>query len=140
MDSPEYKTGSQFGPSPGELDFDVEDFLEESTDQEKNRLEEELERVEQQLEERDRIHSDAVNELESKVDWYTERLELLYQRSIGKHGERDRLKNRIEGFYRELRGEKREFWRDRQELEMERRELIRELDELDDSERLFDLI
>lgn len=53
--------------------------------------------------------------------------------------ERDRLRNRIEEFYRELRTENRGHWRDRQELERERREVLRERAEVND-DTLSDLL
>ncbi|MFB6199856.1 MAG: hypothetical protein ABEJ83_03180 [Candidatus Nanohaloarchaea archaeon] len=120
--------------------FDVERFLEESQEQERQRLESELERIKDQLEEREIIHREVIEELNSKKDWYVDQLETLYQRSQGKiSGERDRLRNRINEIYREFREEKRSRWRDRQELEKERRELIRRLEELK-NEKLSELL
>ena len=112
--------------------FDVADFLERSQESERQRLEEELERINRQLEERDRIHREVLDELESKLDWYTDRLETLYKQSREKNGKREKLKTQIEEFYREIREEKQSHWRDRQELEKKRRELIRELEETEE--------
>ena len=112
--------------------FDVANFLERSQESERQRLEEELERINRQLEERDRIHREVLDELESKLDWYTDRLETLYKQSREKNGKREKLKTQIEEFYREIREEKQSHWRDRQELEKRRRELIRELEETEE--------
>lgn len=57
---------------------DVEEFLERSQKNEGRRLEEELERIDNQLEERDRIHQEVLDELESKPDWYLDRLKTVY--------------------------------------------------------------
>lgn len=68
-------------------------------------------------------------ELERKLEWYTDRLESLYERQAGKPGDRRNwLKRRIETFYRELREERQQHCRD----EQERREVLRELAEIDD--------
>lgn len=113
--------------------FDVEDFLRKEQESEKERLEKELERIEELLSEREEIHLDSVSELESKLDWYIERLEDLY-RGIGGAPEeqKEKLKSRIEEFYSELRREKRSQWKDKIELEAELREIERSLDEVED--------
>ncbi len=59
------------------LDFDIESFLEESQELEQQRLEEELERIDQQLEQREEIYNETTRELESKLDWYVDRLQDL---------------------------------------------------------------
>jgi len=112
---------------------DVEEFLERSQENEGRRLEEELERIDNQLEERDRIHQEVLDELESKPDWYLDRLKTMYRRCQGKSGERGKLKSQIRDFYIEIGREKQRNWRDRQELEQDRKEVIRELNELEDS-------
>lgn len=121
-------------------DFDVERFLEQSQQQEQERLEDELERIQNQLEKRDRLHDETIDELESKLDWYVERLETLYKRMTGKQGKRDEVKTRIKEFYRQMRKEKRSHWRDRQELEKQRREILRELDEIEGEALLSNIL
>ena len=122
------------------LDFDVEDFLEKSQEKQRERLEQELERIEDQLEERSQIHRDAINELESKRDWYIDRLETLYQRGVGKQGKREKLKTRIEELYTAIRTEKRSHWQDRQELENKKREALKEMEELKSLERFENVL
>jgi ElaB/YqjD/DUF883 family membrane-anchored ribosome-binding protein len=118
--------------------FSVEEFLQQEQRSEQERLEQELKRVEDLLEERREIHSETVEELESKLDWYVERLEDLYH-SFGAvdEDEKRELKGKIEEFYSDLRREKRNQWRDRIELEMELREVERSLEELEDEELLW---
>lgn len=114
-------------------DIDVEELLERSRETEWERLEWELAQIEQQLEERDRVHDEIVDELEWKIEKYSDRLEHLYTIQKGRtDGTRDQLKERLLAFYRELREERREHWRDRQRLEQERREVRRELDAAND--------
>ena len=116
--------------------LDVERFLEESREREEERLEQALDRIDQQLERREQIFSETVEELESKLDWYIERLEQEYQQFFSGPGNEDELKEKIGEFYQEIRRERHRLWQDKQELEKERRELLRELDELEDSDLL----
>ena len=118
-------------------DLDIEEFLEQSQDLERGRLEEELQRIDQQLERREEIQSETVDELESEIEWYQERLIKQYKRNSTEQIEG--LKQNIREFYRELREERRHSWRDRQQLEQERRDLFRELRELED-DLSFDLL
>jgi len=128
VDYLDYKTGAQ--PDHSVQDFDIEEFLEQSQRQEKQRLEEELDRIKDQLKSRDEIHEETLDELESKLDWYLDRLETLYKRGGGTPRDRDQLKSRITEFYRDIREERQQHWRDRQQLEKERRELQRSLEEI----------
>lgn len=114
-------------------DVDIEAVLERSQDAAAQRLEQELKRIDAQLDGRDAVHEEIVDELEWKIERYTDRLESLYKRGSGRRdGTRERLRNRIESFYRELREERREHWQDRQDLAQERRSVLRELEELDE--------
>jgi len=118
-------------------EFNVEDFLREEQQSEQERLEQELERIEDLLSEREEIHSESVEELESKLDWYVEQLEDLYHGLGGGQKEKKkRLKTKIEEFYSELRREKRNQWRDKIELEMELREVEHSLEEVEDEDSL----
>lgn len=126
---------------PSSQGFSVEDFLREEQRSEQERLEQELERIEELLEERREIHLDTVEELESKLDWYVERLEDLYHGFGGVQEDKKReLKGKIEEFYSELRRERRDQWRDRIELEMELREVEQSLEEVRDEEDLWKLL
>lgn len=118
----------------GEQDpgFDVEEFLEESEENQKQWLEDAVERIELQLEEREAIFDKNSTELESKLDWYLERLKSAYRMNR----DVEELKEKVDEFYELLREERVRHWRDSQELEKERRELLRELDELEDTDIL----
>jgi len=109
--------------------FDVEEFLEQSQKREQKQIERKLDRVDKLLEERERIHEDAVTELESKLDWYIERLEDLYRTGLNEG--KDELKQRIEQFYAELRELERKQWLDTRELELQREEIEKELQDAD---------
>jgi trichohyalin len=113
-----------------DFDFDVEEFLRDSQEQQEDRLEAELERIEQQLEERETIFEQHRGDLESKLNWYLDRLEQAYKTT----GDVDELKEKVTEFYELLREERVRHWRDKQELEKERREMLRELDELEETD------
>jgi len=119
-------------------DFDIEEFLERSREEGTQRLEEELQRTDQQLERREEIRIATVDELESKIEWYQERLMNQYKRNSTQQIEE--LKQTIQEFYRELREERHQSWRDQQQLEQERRNLLKELRELEDVDPLFDIL
>ncbi|QIO24232.1 hypothetical protein [Haloarcula sp. JP-L23] len=120
-------------------EFDVEAVLEQSEENARQRLEDELGRIEQQLDRREAIHDETVADIESKLDWYLDQLETLYKQARSKNERRDELKQRIREFYRELRKERRSRWRDRQDLERERREVLHELEDIEASS-LTDII
>ena len=110
-------------------DWDLDRFLEENQENQRQRLETELERIQNQLDRRDEINEEVLDELGSKLDWYLERLENEYRT----HGSSnvDELKSEIKRFYSLIRDEKQQHWNDKQRLERERRELLRELNELE---------
>ncbi|RCU47015.1 hypothetical protein DU504_06675 [Haloplanus salinus] len=114
------------------LDFDIESFLKESQELEQQRLEEELERIKHQLEQRKEIYNEATQDLESKLEWYVDRLQGMNQRRFSSDKEKEeQLKTKIGDLYSELRQERRSAWRDKQELEKEKRDLLRELEEIE---------
>ena len=51
--------------------------------------------MEEQLEQRVEVHEEIVDELESKLDWYKERLESLYNQRRGRNSKREQLKQQI---------------------------------------------
>jgi DNA repair exonuclease SbcCD ATPase subunit len=125
---------------PSQLEFDVERFLRQEQGEERRRLEKDLERIEDLLEERENIHAENIGELQSKLDWYVERLEQEY-RTFGLDKETlEHLKSKVEQLYSELRREKRQQWRDKIELEKERREIERAIEEIEDEDSLWELI
>ncbi|MFC5133730.1 MULTISPECIES: hypothetical protein [Haloferacaceae] len=126
------ETGDQSGSS---LSWDsIRELLEQSDDREKQRLQEELERIEEQIEHREALYREAVERIQSQIDRYTSTLQTLYNRSFGGGSDaREPVKEALSDLYDDLQREKRQHWQDRQSLEQERREILRQLDELDDA-------
>lgn len=118
--------------------FDIEEFLDQNRKHEEKRLENELERVKSQLEERNEIHEKITQELETKLAEYRERLELMYKQRRGKNGKRDQVKERIHQLSQKLQKERQQHWKDKQKLERERRELISDIDDLSLEDLLTD--
>lgn len=111
----------------------VERFLQQSQRNEADRLERELDRIAAQLDRRDDLHDDIVDELEWDLERYTDELERLQKTNTGTtDGTRERLKDRIAAVKEALREERRQHWRDRQDLERERRAVLRDLAEVTD--------
>jgi len=110
-------------------DWDLDQFLEENQEQQRQRLETELERIQDQLNRRDEINEEVLDELGSKLDWYLQRLEDEY-RTRGKSNV-DELKSEVKRFYALIRDEKQQHWNDKQRLERERRQLLRDLKEVE---------
>lgn len=137
MDYFDYENIPSSTELPDTWDLDLESLLEESQKNERRRIDAELSKIQGQLEERDQLHNQILDELESKLDSYLSKLDKLYLQRRGKNGRREELKNQIRKFYREIREENQMHWQDRQKLERERRKLLRELEELTDSEPLF---
>ena len=106
------------------------DLFRELQESDAERLRDTLNQINRELDSRRDLHDSLTDELTGKVEWYLDRLEQQYQQQV--HSSREELKNRIEELYRDLRQEKRAFWRDRQQLARERRELLRELAAIDD--------
>jgi len=119
-------------------DWDLDQFLDENQENQRQRLEAELARIQDQLDRRDEINEEVLDELGSKLDWYLERLEDEY----GSPGSSnvDELKSEIKRFYSLIRDEKQQHWKDKQELEKVRRQLLREIDELTADGDLFELL
>jgi predicted phage-related endonuclease len=113
--------------------------LEQSQEAEEERLRQELERIEHQLSRREDLREQAVDDLRSKLDWYLERLELVYRRPGSQKEKQERLKQQVQELYRQIRMEKRSAWKDVQELEREHRRLHSELSELEDTDIVSEL-
>lgn len=110
---------------------EITELLQEAHEQERERVAQELERLNEQLHERTAIHTDLIQELESDIERYEEALQEIFTL----HGNRERvepLKARIRELKQERRTEQRQQWRDRQELLADRREIHNELLALED--------
>lgn len=118
-------------------DYDTGELIETSQQNHGQRLEEELDRIKEQLEQRDEVHDEITDDLEWKLDRYKDRLEKMHTHARGKaDGERERVKDRINELSALLREERRKHWQDKQTLQRERRELLRTLDEATDQDWL----
>lgn len=116
-----------------EDDWDWRQLLDQSVEAELEILEEELRRVEERIGEREQVHHEIVKELDSEVELYRDKLIQLYKPFPRKEPERNRLKDRIDEFYQEIRTEKRALWRDMRELERDRRKLLSEIAHIEDT-------
>jgi len=127
---------AEAGTQPGSaLSWDkIRELLEQSNGRKKQRLQEELERIEDQIEHREALYREAVDRIQRQIDRYTSTLQTLYNRSFGGGSDaREPVKEALADLYDDLQREKRQHWQDRQSLEQERREILRQLDELDDA-------
>jgi rubrerythrin len=122
--------GSGF-PAPPDW-VDVEEVLERAREAEQARLQEALELVEAQLEQREETYRETASELSTRIERYEDELEHMEDLFRGSKEDRRRLRGHIRDLRAELRDVSRVFWRDRQDLERERRELLRELGELEE--------
>ena len=124
------ETGNQ---SASSLSWDaIRELLDQSDDRDKQRLKEELERIDEQIEHREVLYREAVDRIRSHIDRYTSTLQTLYNRSFGGGSDaREPVKEALSDLYDDLQREKRQHWQDRQSLEQERRGILRQLDELD---------
>lgn len=115
---------------------DVSDFLEESNRRERNRVEKQIEEIDEELEKLEEVRDKNVGGLEEKIRRQSQRLDIA-ERSA--EPDEEIVRNRLEDLYRELRSERRSTWESRQSLLRERRELERELRELEDIDLLEDV-
>jgi len=119
----------------------IRDFLEQSDAKEKQRLQDELERIEDQIEHREELYQETIHRIKEQIDRYTGTLQTLYNRPFGGNPEaKEAIKETLAELYDDLQREKRQHWQDRQSLEQERREILRQLDELSDAASLADLL
>jgi trichohyalin len=115
---------------------EVDSLLEESRRRQENRLHQNLEDIEKQIQERHRVSEKYIEILEKRISVHDNRLDKAG--TVNRPFEQEVLAI-LEDLYESLRGEMREKWRDIQELEQEKREIEKELDELKDAELLDSL-
>lgn len=117
-------------PWPAE-DIDATEILEQSRASQQDVLQRELERIEDQLEERDRLYREVRDDLTTRIKRYRNELQQARSRPFGgNEARREELKEKIEALSVELRQERRDHWMDRQRLEQERRDVLRQLDRI----------
>lgn len=116
---------------------DVDGFLEQSILNEKQRLEQQLQQIYRQLEERNQIHNQKMDSIESEIRKQTDRLESA-ERGPGNND--INIRHRLEELYTQKWEAEQSLWRDKQDLLGEKRNLMRELQELDESKDLEELL
>jgi len=116
---------------------DVDGFLEQSILNEKQRLEQQLQQIYRQLEERNQIHNQKMDSIESEIRKQTDRLESA-ERGPGNND--IKIRHRLEELYTQKWQAEQSLWRDKQDLLGEKRDLMRELQELDESKDLEQLL
>lgn len=133
MGEPTY-SGDAATPFDHDTSWDeVQQWLDQASDQRREWLEQELEQVEEQLERRNELYRETVDQLESRIEKYAKELRQSYNRSLGGSStKRDEMKEELDQLYTDLREAKRKHWMDRQELEQERRDILSKLAELDE--------
>lgn len=118
----------------------VQGVVQQLEQQERDQLAKDLTRINEQLDQREELYADLLDDLHRSHDWYREQLQTLYRQGRGKQsGKRDRLKTRIADLEQAIRRERREHWQDRQKLERERREVLRDLAALE-ADRLSEVL
>lgn len=114
-------------------DVDLEGLLTESHEQERKRIEAELDQIESQLQDRKGIHEETVANLEEALRDEKDRLQRL-QRPFVPEDQVASQQHRIKDLEQQLQDVHRARWRDCEQLEQERRRLQQELAELRDTE------
>lgn len=119
----------------------IRGLLDQSDDQKRQRLRNELERIEDQIQHREDLYQEAVDRIQCEIDRYTSTLQTMYNRTFGGGPEvREPVKEALATLYSDLHREKRQHWQDLQSLEQERRDILHQLEELDETPSLRDLL
>ncbi|MFB1064812.1 hypothetical protein [Natrinema sp. H-ect4] len=116
---------------------DIDGFLEQSIRNEKERLEQQLEQIYRQLDERKEIHEEKIESIEAEIRRQKDRLESA-NRAPG--NDDVKIRNRLQVLYQEKWEAKESVWQDKQDLLEEKRDLVQELQELDESRDLEELL
>jgi transposase len=128
-------------PWPAVDDINATEILEQSRATQQDVLQRELERIEDRLEERNRLYRDVRDDLTTQIKRYRNELQHARSRPFGgNEARREELKDTIEGLSVELRQERRDHWMDRQRLEQERRDVLRQLDRIVEDDVIEDLL
>jgi DNA repair exonuclease SbcCD ATPase subunit len=130
-----YEYLSEDGSENYEWD-DIDEMLAESRRRQKNRLQQRLDEVQAQIQERHEVYEKYIEIPEERIRVHQDRKDDAGH--VNRPFEEEVLA-KLEDLYESLRGEVREKWRDIQELEREKREIEKELDELKDAELLDSL-
>lgn len=116
---------------------DVDGFLEQSLLNEEERLEQQLQQIYRQLDEREQIHEEKVESIEDEIFRQKQRLDSAERRP---GNDEIQVRDRLERLYQEKWEEEKALWEDKQDLLKEKRSLERELRELEESRDLEEIL
>lgn len=116
---------------------DIDGFLEQSIRNEKDRLEQQLEQIYRQLDERKQIHEEKIESIEAEIRRQKDRLDSA-NRAPG--NDDVQIRNRLQVLYQEKWEAKESVWQDKQDLLEEKRDVVQEIRELDESRDLEELL
>ncbi|WP_058826371.1 hypothetical protein [Haloferax sp. Q22] len=116
---------------------DIDGFLEQSIRNEKERLEQQLEQIYRQLDERKQIHEEKIESIEAEIRRQKDRLDSA-DRAPG--NDDVQIRNRLQVLYQEKWEAKESVWQDKQDLLEEKRDVVQEIRELDESRDLEELL
>ena len=116
---------------------DIDGFLEQSIRNEKERLEQQLEQIYRQLDERKQIHEEKIESIEAEIRRQKDRLDSA-DRAPG--NDDVQIRNRLQVLYQEKWEAKESVWQDKQDLLEEKRDVVQEIRELNESRDLEELL
>lgn len=116
---------------PAEV-MDIDEYLDQETQLKRQRLEAEIQAIDQQIEQREALHEEIAGELEFKLDLYEQELERMEKLFRGGEDGRKEQREHIRSTRRQLHDELRRFWNDVQRLEGQKRKLQRKIQSVED--------
>ena len=116
---------------------DIDGFLEQSIRNEKDRLEQQLEQIYRQLDERKQIHEEKIESIEAEIRRQKDRLDSA-NRAPG--NDDVQIRNRLQVLYQEKWEAKESVWQDKQDLLEEKLDLVQQMKELEESRSLEELL
>jgi len=111
--------------------IDVEALLSETQKREKERITAELEQIDRQLQRRESIKEQTVDQLTDRLQEEQDRLHRM-KRPFKPEKQLAEQKQRVKDIEQALQQTRRSYWQDTEQLRRDRRHLRRELDELTD--------
>lgn len=113
---------------------EVDRLLSESTEDEKQRIKNQIQKIEREIKEREQIKERREEKLNEQIRHQENRL------TKAQKPDEDEVRDRLEQLYIEKRELPRKKWLDTQNLKEKKRELERELQEIEDSDKFEDML
>lgn len=104
----------------------IKTYLRRSRRAEREQIDAELARIDDQLARRETLHDDLMSELKWHIKKYERELDRVAVPFAPKTEVRKWMTAQLKTVRQEIRDEQRQYWQDRQRLEQERRDLLRE--------------